>query len=103
MVQDDAGDTDREYDRGEGEVVCKPDSHPRDPSDAGARGNLTHLDRRFGVTSHLRANVLTLDARLVVKGENDRSDHRSEQYHPRRLKEVDIAGVEHLAERGRVA
>ena len=56
-----------------------------------------------GVASHLRADVLALDARLVVKGENDRADHRGEQNHPRRLKEVEIAGVEHLAERGRVA
>jgi hypothetical protein len=36
VVENDAGDADREHDRGEGEIVGEADSHPRDPSNAGA-------------------------------------------------------------------
>src|SRR5271165_6546459 len=100
VVEDDAGDADREHNRREDQIGGKV--HSNDPSDADARGYLAQLDRGLGRAGHLGADVLTLDAGLVLQGDDDRADHGGEQDHARRLEEVEVAGVEHFAERGGV-
>ena len=47
----------------------------------------------------LLGDVLPLDARAVVQRQHDRADHRGQQHQARRLEQIDILRVEHLAER----
>ena len=72
-------------------MMCSPAPAPARPCAISIGG--------LGRARDLRGDVLPLDADLVAQRQHDGADHRDQQDQARGLEEVDVARVEHAAER----
>src|SRR3984893_7539413 len=67
-----------------------------------AREHLHNLDTGRFAARILPRDVLALDTGLVMQGQYNGPDHRHQKHHARCLEKIDVARVEHVAERLRV-
>src|SRR5215475_2880922 len=63
------------------------------------RPHVLELDRGLTRAPHLLGDILALDVGLVAQRQHDSADHGDEQHQACDLEEVDVAGIEHEAER----
>src|SRR5205807_10029200 len=75
---------------------------PSNSLQALTRPHFDDLDRIRLRARNLLGDILPLDMRLMPQRQDDRTDHRHQQHDAGRLKEIYIAGGEHVPERFRI-